>query len=133
MRPRDFQTTPEDPFANDTLGRQEHVKAVCGTIAEMDGPAVVALDGGWGTGKTAFLAMCTAWLRSEYETPVVEFNAWTQRHIQTPLVDLVSALSAHNKHDASRLKKSVAAVGWHLAKFGTRGLVDRAVIPGATA
>ena len=49
-----------------------------------------------------------------------------------PLVDLVSALSAHNKHDAGRLKKSVAAVGWHLAKFSTRGLVDRGVIPEAT-
>ena len=55
VRARDFEATPEDPFANDTLGRQEHVKAVCGTIAEMHGPAVVALDGGWGTGKTAFL------------------------------------------------------------------------------
>ena len=49
VRPRDFQITPDEPFANDTLGRQEHVKAVCGAIAEMNGPAVVALDGGWGT------------------------------------------------------------------------------------
>ena len=128
--PGDFQMTPEHPFANDALGREEHVKAVCRTIAEMDGPAVVAFDGGWGTGKTAFFAMCAAWLRSEYEIPVVEFNAWTQGHTQ--MVDLVSALSAHNKHDAGRLKKSVAAVGWHLAKFGTRGLVDRGVIPEAT-
>ena len=92
----------------------------------------MALDGGWGTGKTAFFAICTAWLRSEYEIPVVEFNAWTQGHTQIPLVDLVSALSAHNKHDAGRLKKSVASVGWHLAKFSTRGLIDRDMTAEAT-
>ena len=132
LRPRDLEATPEDPFANDTLGRQEHVKAVCRAIAEMDGPAVVALDGGWGTGKTAFLAMCTAWLQSEFELPVVGFNAWSQSHTQMPLVDLVSVLAVQHKPGASTLKKRVAAVGWHLAKFGTRGLVDRDVIAEAT-
>lgn len=49
--PRDFDASSENPFANDRLGRAEHVRAVCSAIAEMDGPAVVALDGGWGTGR----------------------------------------------------------------------------------
>ena len=132
VRPNDFEAACEDPFANDRLGRQEHVKAVCRAIAAMDGPAVVALDGGWGTGKTAFLAMCTAWLQSEFEIPVVRFNAWSQSHTQMPLVDLVSALAAGGKPAARPLKKIVAAVGWHVAKFGTRGLVDRDVIAEAT-
>ena len=118
VRHRDFEVTLEDPFANDTLGRQEHVKAVCRAIAEMDGPAVVALDGGWGTGKTAFLAMCTAWLQSEFKISVVRFNAWSQSHTQMPLVDLVSALTAESKPAAGPLRKTVAAVGWHVAKFG---------------
>ncbi len=132
VRPKDFEATLKDPFANDKLGRQEHVKAVCSAIAQMDGPAVVALDGGWGTGKTAFLAMCRAWLHSEFDIPVVGFNAWSQSHTQMPLVDLVSVLTAQNEPAAGTLKKRVAAVGWHLAKFGTRGLVDRDVIAEAT-
>ncbi|MDE0666780.1 MAG: P-loop NTPase fold protein [Acidimicrobiaceae bacterium] len=132
VRARDFEATVENPFADDRLGREEHVKAVCRAIAEMDGPAVVALDGGWGTGKTAFLAMCTAWLQSEFEIPIVRFNAWSQSHTQMPLVDLVSALTAEGKPAARPLKKVVAAVGWHVAKFGTRGLVDRDVIAEAT-
>lgn len=132
VRPRDFDASSEDPFANDRLGREEHVKAVCSAIAEMDGPAVVALDGGWGTGKSAFLAMCTAWLQSEFKIPVVRFNAWSQSHTQMPLVDLVSALTAERKPAARPLKEIVAAVGWHVAKFGTRGLVDRDVIAEAT-
>ena len=49
-----------------------------------------------------------------------------------PLVDLVSALTAESKPAAGPLKKTVAAVGWHVAKFGTRGLVDRDVIAEAT-
>ncbi len=65
VRPKDFDATVEGPFANERLGRQEHVKAVCCVIAEMNRPAVVALDGGWGTGQTAFLAMSMAWLQSE--------------------------------------------------------------------
>ena len=132
VRPRDFEAIPEDALIKDTLGREEHVKAVCRAIAEMEGPAVVALDGGWGTGKTAVLAMCTAWLQSEFKITVVGFNAWSQSHTQMPLVDLVSVLTAQHKPAAGTLKKRVAAVGWHLAKFGTRGLVDRDVIAEAT-
>ena len=132
VRPRDFEATPEDPFANDRLGREEHVKAVCSAIAEMEGPAVVALDGGWGTGKTAFLAMSMAWLQSEHEIPVVGFNAWTQGHTQMPLVDLVSALSIKPSTTADKLKQGAAALAWHLAKIGTKGIVDRDALPDAT-
>lgn len=125
VRPRDFEVSLEDPFANDTLGRQEHVKAVCRAIAEMEGPAVAALDGGWGTGKTAFLAMCTAWMQSEFQIPVVGFNAWTQSHTQMPLVDLVSALTAQNRLAAAALKQKAAALGWHVTKVATKGFVDK--------
>ena len=34
---------------------------------------MVGLDGGWGTGKTAFLAMCLAWLQSEHAVPLAGF------------------------------------------------------------
>ena len=124
VRAKDFDATVEDPFANDRLGRQKHVKAVCSAIAEMNGPAVVALDGGWGTGKTAFLAMSMAWLQSEHKIPVVGFNAWTQGHTQMPLVDLVSALSIQPSTTADKLKKGATALAWHLAKVGTKGVID---------
>ena len=129
VRAKDFEATLEAPFANDRLGRKEHVKAVCSAIAEMNGPAVVALDGGWGTGKTAFLAMSMAWLQSEHKIPVVGFNAWTQGHTQTPLVDLVSALSIKPSTTADKLRKGATALAWHLAKIGTKGLIDRDAFP----
>ena len=131
VRPKDFEATPEDPFANDRLGCEEHVKAVCSAIAQMEGPAVVALDGGWGTGKTAFLAMSMAWLQSEHEIPVVGFNAWTQGHTQMPLVDLVSALSIKPSTTADKLKQGATALAWHLAKIGTKGIIDRDALPDA--
>ena len=95
----------------------------------MDGPAVVALDGGWGTGKTAFLAMSMAWLQSEHEIPVAGFNAWTQGHTQMPLLDLVSALSTKQDTAADKLKKGATELAWHLAKVTTRGLIDRNALP----
>ena len=76
--------------------------------------------------------MCTSWLQSEFKISVVGFNAWSQSHTQMPLVDLVSALTAESKPTVGPLKKIVATVGWHVAKFGTRGLVDRDVIAEAT-
>ena len=79
-------------------------------------PFVVSLDGGWGTGKTAFVKMCAAWLRSEDENSqqpvdVVEFNAWTEGYSGSALADLVDAVTsriANAKVEA--LKQAVKAL-----------------------
>ena len=79
-------------------------------------PFGVSLDGGWGTGKTAFVKMCAAWLRSEDENSqqpvdVVEFNAWTEGYSGSALADLVDAVTsriANAKVEA--LKQAVKAL-----------------------
>ena len=99
LRRREFAATPEAPFADDLLNREEHVKGFCGMLTGAETPFVVSLDGGWGTGKTAFVKMCAAWLRSEAESSqqpvdVVEFNAWIEGYSGSARADLVDAVTS---------------------------------------
>ncbi|MXW61879.1 MAG: AAA family ATPase [Acidimicrobiaceae bacterium] len=108
LHPREFTAEPNNPFANDQLGRRAQVTSFCQMLIGAEGHAVVSLDGPWGSGKTAFVKMCAAHLRSSevQETRpvrVIEFNAWHQGHTGNPLVDLVSAISAEISDPSKRL------------------------------
>ena len=68
------------------------MRELCRRIMAQEQAAVVVITGGFGTGKSAVLQMCSAVLRDQGAT-VTEFNAWQQSHSRNPLIDLVSALS----------------------------------------
>ncbi|WP_419927220.1 KAP family P-loop NTPase fold protein [Candidatus Poriferisocius sp.] len=125
MHPVEFTADKESPFAGDRLNRGPHVEALCRVLCGVDGHAVVSLDAPWGAGKTAFVKMCAAHLRSE-GVRVVEFNAWQRGHTGNPLLDLVAAVSDQiGESKTAQLRKTGANVAWHLANVGSRGLVDR--------
>ena len=90
--PAEFVATPEAPFVNDKLGRRTQVEAVCGWMETSVGHPMILLDGGWGSGKTAFVAMCYAYLRSR-GVQTVRYNAWQSSYSQDPLLDLVTAIT----------------------------------------
>ena len=124
LRPAEFEADPASPFEHDKLGLQNRVTTLCRVLTEEPGPAVVSVNGGFGTGKTAFLKMCAAHLRSQEEAvTVVEFNAWKQSHTGDPLVDLVSAVGRGDTDIATRLRELAANLAWRLASAATRGLV----------
>ena len=122
LRHREFVADPSDPFKNDVLGRESQVKAFCAVLAGIEAPAVLSLDSGWGTGKTAFVKMCTAWMRSEAsphtDVAVAEFNAWTEGYTSDPLKDIVEAVTSqitdadteHQRKIARRLEHQAAIV-----------------------
>ena len=115
LRPPEFEVSPENPYAKDTLGRQRRVEALCNLIKEEAATAaVVSIDGGFGTGKSVFLRMCAACLR-DAEVHVVEFNAWQQSHTSDPLVDLVSALAATSSSETENLKEIVLGMAGRVA------------------
>ena len=100
LRPIEFSATESDPFGEDVLGRRVVVEALAAIIMGTEGAGALMVDAPWGTGKTAFLRMCAAYLRSRGVT-VVEFNAWTQQYTKRPLLDLVGALSTRLPGDTS--------------------------------
>ena len=98
VRPREFLADPSDPFENDVLERKGQVKAFCSIITGIDTPAVLSVDAPWGTGKTAFMRMCAAWIRSKDSSSegafIAEFNAWKQNHTGSALKDIVAAVTS---------------------------------------
>ena len=92
FRHPEFEVDSDDPFKHDTVGREAFVRELCSRIMAQEQAAVVAITGGFGTGKSAVLQMCSAVLRDQ-GAAVTEFNAWQQSHSSNPLIDLVSALS----------------------------------------
>ena len=94
LRPSPFEV-PEsgDPFVNDTLGRKDQIEALTRLVRNIEGPCVLAVDGAWGSGKTAFLKMWAQFMRNE-DFRVVEFNAWETDFSDDPLMALYAALEA---------------------------------------
>ena len=128
LRHREFVADPSDPFKNDLLGREPQIKAFCAVLAGIEAPAVLSLDAGWGTGKTAFVTMCSAWMRSEAsphsDVAVVEFNAWTQSYTGEPLKDIVDAVTSKiTDADDERRKKIARLLDQQAARVASGGMV----------
>ena len=122
VRAREFVAEPSNPFEHDVLGRETHVRSFCAVLAGVQSPAVISVDAGWGEGKTAFLKMCAALMRSDCHASsgvaVAEFNAWTQNYHNDPLKDIVSAVTSQitdtaderDKRNARLLRQAAAQV-----------------------
>ena len=131
LRPRAFVADPSDPFANDVLGREPRVRAFCSVITGIETPVVLSVDGGWGAGKTAFVKMCAAWMRTDASASrgvsVVEFNAWMQSHTGDPLRDMVAAVTDQiTEGDTERRRKIAELLRRQAAKLASDGLLDDA-------
>ena len=128
VRAREFDADPHDPFASDVLNRRRIVEAVCRIVLEIDSPAVISVDGGWGSGKTAFGRMCVALLRSDpfqgQEGAVVEFNAWTQSYTGDPKQDLVSTLTRKIGGDSDLRERLLEVLEDQALRAATDGAID---------
>ena len=133
VRPAEFVVDTDDPFKYDRLARQGRVKALCRIIVELQSPAVLAVNGPFGSGKSVFLRLCSAHLRGQ-GLNVVEFNAWQQSHTEVPLVDLVAALTSGSNQPeeiTDKLRQVAVKLAWRTASAVTHGIVDREASQGA--
>ena len=124
---------PGGVFAEDCLTRQPAVNLLCGVLATTESPAVIALNGEFGSGKSTFLKMCAAVLRQQNGT-VVEIDAWQQRYTGDALIDLVGALSDAIPKEQERLRKAIEFAGriargaaWSAASKLTAGVLGQDV------
>ncbi len=125
LRAPEFVVDADDPFANDRLNRQEDVKSFCNVIQDAGKHgAIILLDGQWGSGKTAFVKMAAAHLRTQ-GVRVADFNAWKQGYTETPLADLVAVISRQiDKSKMYAVKKAAGNALLHISKMASRGIVD---------
>ena len=99
------------------------MESLCSIIQNAQQPLVVSVEGAYGTGKSAYLRMCSAHME-RLGALTVEFNAWQQGHTGRPLIDLVAALSTRidDSDTLDKLKEAAKQVGWRAAGYLTRGL-----------
>jgi len=127
VRPKEFIVNDDEPFKHDRLARQNRVEALCRLIKELQEPAMLAVNGPFGSGKSVFLRMCAMHLRSQ-ELEVAEFDAWQQSHTQTPLVDLVAALTESitaTEKLVVALREIAVKLACRVASTATGGIVKR--------
>lgn len=98
-----------DPFINDKLGRRETGVFLTKLISTVNEPFVLALDAGWGKGKTTFIDMWSKHLKKE-EFTTLYYNAWENDFVEDPLISfigemgkLIDGLSGAKKTKAKRL------------------------------
>lgn len=126
IQPPEFEISAKDPFEHDLLGRSESIKALTTTIGSIEGPCVMAVDAGWGMGKTTFLRMWAQHLRNE-RFPVVEFNAWETDFAQDPFIALTSEIAT----GLQNLGSTAGRLGGHRLRSAATSIVR--AVPGATA
>lgn len=89
----EFAANPEDPFGQDRLNRAQFVEGLCAEILAAEGPTLWALDGPWGSGKTAVVQMSSAHLRRG-DVEVVVFTPPVEGLTGNAWADLVAAVGA---------------------------------------
>ncbi len=92
--PDTFQASPEDPYENDAFEREDDVRRYCELLVAGRAPAVWALSGPWGSGKSAFARMAAAECeRQDAVSRCIEVSAPAGRLGGAPLFDLAAALA----------------------------------------
>ncbi|WP_108650725.1 KAP family P-loop NTPase fold protein [Dongshaea marina] len=119
-----------NPFQHDSLDREETIKFLTQFIKTADTPLVLSIDSSWGNGKTTFVKMWDAYLKSTgIEIPSIYFSAWETDYAENALVALIGELTGEiskiNHADDSKIKKGIDKV----TKFGKKAL--KATLPAA--
>ena len=117
----EFAAGPEDPFGQDRLDRAQFVEGLCAEILAAEGPTLWALDGPWGSGKTAVVQMSSAHLRRG-DVEVVVFTPPVDGLTGNAWADLVAAVGARlavPRHEAEH-----ATGGWRPWRDVARHLAD---------
>ena len=129
VQPARVEVPADDPFKDDLLGRKDFAETLAATLGAIEGPGVFAIDGGWGTGKTTFVAMFSQHLRNE-RFRVVNINAWETDYADSPLAALVSKVAEAEPEPKSRQKLKNAGIEVLKAalpaavKIATYGVLD---------
>ena len=118
----------DNPFKNDTLGREENITVLTQFITSFEQSIVLCIDGGWGQGKTTFIKMWQQYLNNQH-IPTIYFNAWENDYTDDALIALIGEISLSIEklkvQDKTKAEKIIAPIYKYAAKFA------KAVAPSA--
>lgn len=96
-RPPKFVATPEAPFENDKLGREDSIRNLTTLMEGTDTPMVMTVSAPWGSGKSSFVKMWKAYLESGQagkKHPCIMFDAWKHDFHKEPLLAIMGEIGA---------------------------------------
>lgn len=107
----DLDIDQANPFKNCKLGRKQYADILTKVICQSRG-GVLAIDGGWGSGKTTFLKMWQQCLVNQ-GFRVLYFNVWENDFVADPMVGLVGQFRemCRSARSKATYKKVVAMAG----------------------
>ena len=99
LKPTPIEIDPCDPFRTDLLDRESEIKNLSLLVQRVNTPAVIALDSRWGTGKTTFIKLWDAYLKTEGISSLY-FNAWETDFSSDPLISFLAEISEQLRNSA---------------------------------
>ena len=108
---RELVINKKEPFENCKLGRKQYADILTKVICQSQG-GVLAIDGGWGSGKTTFVKMWKQNLVNQ-DFSVLYFNVWENDFVEDPMVGLVGQLRemCQSEESKANFKEIVAMAG----------------------
>lgn len=110
-RPPEFVVDPENPFANDKLKREPHIRNLTNLMKDSETPLVMTVSASWGSGKTSFIKMWEAHLRTEDGGghSCIRFDAWQHDFNKEPLLAIMGELGEFIEGHKTRFEKTKSA------------------------
>lgn len=109
-----YETTFENSDCKDFLNRKALSKYLSEIVEKFEDPLVIALNGGWGTGKSYFLQRWVGAHTKDNGGKVVTvyFDAFKNDYLSEPLISLISAFTERfpKNESITKLKKFGAIV-----------------------
>lgn len=136
---QDPAINPRAPWDNDDLNREREGVLLTRLIQSLTGSYVIALKGGWGTGKSVFLRRLSANLEN-HRIPVIPIDAWRTDYLEDPLISFVAATEQRIAEERSRSETRIEkgkSIAIGLASSAGRlspaisGLIADAFVPGS--
>ncbi|MCK0106842.1 P-loop NTPase fold protein [Marinobacter sp. S0848L] len=109
FEPQKLEIEDNDPWASSAFELSDTGERLTNLVKQAEGPAVISLTAAWGTGKTSFLDMWSASLRSQ-GAKVVKFSAWEVDYTHDALVALIQELSGQLTDDDDSESPSIEQI-----------------------
>lgn len=114
--------TDDDIFNREQLAYQlSRIIDKRGDYAENE-TLVIALDSGWGTGKTTFIEKWSAKIKEDATNQLVNYNAWNDDGFNDPLISILSKIcetfkdESNNKEILEQIKYCAGKISLLVAK-----------------
>lgn len=100
-----FKVNSNDPFKGDAFDRKELCEGLANFIENSTTPYTLAINAGWGNGKTVFLQMLEAYLKKQ-EFHCVFFSAWEADFYDSALPALIGEIKGEIERQIEALDDS---------------------------